>query len=129
MTIREVKACNCVNVKRFDIVVNCKVQFLIFPQNLKYLNTFLVFLIIDIRFDFSRSGDLLYHNKICKNNQHNPQVKEDKRLLGWTVYNIQKSVKNYSRGPTVRAPNLDTRILVSILNPVNDTIFCINFQY
>ena len=31
VTIREVKACNRVNVKRFNILVNCIVQFFIFP--------------------------------------------------------------------------------------------------
>ena len=43
VTIREVKACNRVNVKRFNILVNCGAQFFLFPQNLKFWNTFLVF--------------------------------------------------------------------------------------
>ena len=32
-------------------------QSFLLPQNFKFLNTFLVFLIIHIRFDLSRSGD------------------------------------------------------------------------
>ena len=40
MTIREVNACNRVNVKRFNILVNCRVQLFLFPQNVKFLNTF-----------------------------------------------------------------------------------------
>ena len=57
VAIHEVKACNRVNVKRYNILVNCREQFFPFPQNLKYLNTFLVFLIIPIRFHPPRSGD------------------------------------------------------------------------
>ena len=64
VTICEVKACNRASVKRFNIHVNFREQFLLFPQNLKFLNTFLVFLIIHIKFDLSRSGDS--NNKTCK---------------------------------------------------------------
>ena len=64
-TIREVKDCNRVNVKRFDILVNCRVQFFFFPQNLKFLNAFLVFLIIAIRFDLPRSDDSYITSKIA----------------------------------------------------------------
>ena len=49
MTIREVKTCNRVDVKRFNILVNCRVQFFLFPQNLTFFNTFLVFPIIPIQ--------------------------------------------------------------------------------
>ena len=56
VTICEVKVCNRVNVKRFNVLVNCRVQFILFPQNLTFLNTFPVFL---IRLDLLRSGDLL----------------------------------------------------------------------
>ena len=66
MTIREVKACNRVNVKRFNILVNCRVQFFCSPQNLKFLNTFFVFLIIPIRFDLPRFGDSYITTKTCK---------------------------------------------------------------
>ena len=57
MTIRKVKTCNPVNVKRFNILVNCRVQCLSFPQNLKFLHTILVFPITAIRFDLPRSSD------------------------------------------------------------------------
>ena len=57
VTIREVKAYNRVSVKRFNILANCRVQFFLFPQNLKFLNTFLDLLIIHIRFDLPRSGN------------------------------------------------------------------------
>ena len=57
VTIREVKACNRVNVKRFNILVNCRVQSFFFPQNLKFSNTFVAFLIIPFKFDLPRSGD------------------------------------------------------------------------
>ena len=40
VAICEVRACNRVNVKRFNILVNCRVKFFLFPQNLKFLNTF-----------------------------------------------------------------------------------------
>ena len=58
VTICQLKACNRVNVKHFNILVNCRVQFFIFPQNLRFFNTFLVFLIIPLRFYLPRSGDL-----------------------------------------------------------------------
>ena len=64
--IREVKACNRVNVKRFDILVNRREQFFLFSQNLKFLNTFLVFLITPIRFDLPRSGDTYITTKPVK---------------------------------------------------------------
>ena len=57
MTICEVKACNNVNIKRFNMLVNCRVQSFLCPQNLKFLNRFLVFLITPIRFDLPSSGD------------------------------------------------------------------------
>ena len=57
VTIRKVRACNHVNIKRFNILVHCRVQFFLFPQNHKFLNTFLVFLIIPNRIDLPRSGD------------------------------------------------------------------------
>ena len=55
--ICEVKTCNRVSAKRFNTLVKCREQFFIFPQNLKSLNTFLVFLITPIRFDLPKSGD------------------------------------------------------------------------
>ena len=64
MTIREVKACNCVGVERFNILVSCREQFFIFPQNLMFLNTFLVFLTTHIRFDLPRSGDSYITTKL-----------------------------------------------------------------
>ena len=66
MAIRDVKACNCVNVTRFNTLVNCRAQFFLFPQNLKFLNAFLVFLIIFIRFDLPRSGDTYIITKPVK---------------------------------------------------------------
>ena len=36
-------------------------QSFLFPPNLKFLNTFLIFLIISIRFDLPRSGDPIQH--------------------------------------------------------------------
>ena len=51
VTICEVKGYNRVS---FNILVNCREQFFLFPQNLKFLNTFLVFLTIPIRFDLPR---------------------------------------------------------------------------
>ena len=66
VTLCELKACNRVNVKRFNILVNYRVQFFIFPQNLKFLNTFLVFLIIPIRLDLPRSGDPIIITKRVK---------------------------------------------------------------
>ena len=65
VTFREVKAYYHVNVKRFNILANCRVQFFPFPQNLKFLNTFLVFLIIPIRFDLPRSGEFFITTKLC----------------------------------------------------------------
>ena len=39
------------------VFVNGREQFFLFPQNRKFLNTFLVLLIIPIKFDLPRSGD------------------------------------------------------------------------
>ena len=73
VTIREVKACNRLNVKRFNILVNCRAQFFIFPQNLKFLNTFRVFLIIAIRFNPPRFGYFYpTPHKTCKPSFWNP---------------------------------------------------------
>ena len=67
VTIREVNACNRVNIKRSNILVNCREQFFFFfPQNLTFSNTFLVFLIISLRFDLSRSGDSCTTPPYCK---------------------------------------------------------------
>ena len=64
VTIQEVKACNRVHVNRFNTLANCRVQFFLFPQNLKFLNTFFVFLIISIRFDLIRSSDSIITIKL-----------------------------------------------------------------
>ena len=45
-------------------VVNCSMQFFLFPQNLKFLDTFVVFLITPIRFDLPRSGDSCVTTKL-----------------------------------------------------------------
>ena len=54
------------NVSIYLLIVECNFSF--FPQNLTFLNTFLVFLMIAIRFDLSRYiWWLLYNNKnFCK---------------------------------------------------------------
>ena len=64
VTIREVKASNRVNVKRYNILVNYRVQFFLFPENLKFLNTFLDFLIIPIKLDL----DLVTKPEKCQTN-------------------------------------------------------------
>ena len=66
VTICEVKACNRVSVKRFNILVNRGEQFFLLPQNIKFLNTFLVFLIIPLRFELPRSGDSYITTKPLK---------------------------------------------------------------
>ena len=66
VTIIEVKSCNRVNVERLNILVNFRVQHFSYPQNLKFLNTFLVFQIISIRFDRPKSGDFYITTKSLK---------------------------------------------------------------
>ena len=63
VTICEQQACNVVNVNVsiYLLIVECNL--FPFPQNLKFLNTFLVFLTILIRFDLPRSCDpyIIHH--------------------------------------------------------------------
>ena len=65
--ICEMKACNRVSVKLFNVLINYRVQFFLFLQNLKFLNTFLIFLIIPIRFDLPKSGDSYIITRLVKN--------------------------------------------------------------
>ena len=59
------QSCEC---QSFNILVNCSVQFFIFPQNLTFANTFFVFLISVSDSIFYRSGDPISINKntYCK---------------------------------------------------------------
>ena len=71
MTIREVKACNSVNV---NVSIYLLIVFL-FPQNLQFLNTFVVFLIMPIRFDLPRCGDsCIYNNETIVNSLEDLEI-------------------------------------------------------
>ena len=52
------------NIAIHLLIVEC--NFSLFPQNLKFLDTFLVFLIIPIRFDLPKSGDSYATTKLVK---------------------------------------------------------------
>ena len=84
-------------------IVEC--NFLLFSQNLKFLNTFLVFLIITIRFDLPRSGDsyittkrIIWWHFISKNFGNRQDKILPLEVSLWTMSWVSSDFWQYRKG-------------------------------
>ena len=112
VTIREVKKCNRVNVKRFIILVNCRVQFFFFHKTLSSWTRSLLFLIIPIWIDLPRSGDF-YTTTPQVNSNSLPSVMNPSKNRKYIIALVRRAAPSNCRTHTLQrktTPNVLSRM-------------------